>query len=329
MQACGSGGVLLKRDGVVMVRMIIDTDIDTDCDDAGALAVAHCLTTRGEMQLLGVVCSAPVAACAPCVRAINTWYGRGDIPVGAVAEGAWDDNPMRQTYAKHRDKLGGRDMLYNEDIAADSRAAGPADAPEDAVRLYRRLLAAAPDGSVTIAAIGTLTAVSALLRSGPDDISGLDGAALVAAKVVRLVSMAVAVYPTGRDGFNWRMDLPAAVRVTAQCPVPIAVQSSGADVLTGERFMAETDPGNPVRRAYRLWLGGEDKRRSSYDQLTVLYAVRGAGELFTEHRCAKLSIDADTGEHRWEGDGDARVQVLGALKPQELAARVEELMIGG
>ena len=54
---------------------------------------------------------------------------------------------------------------------------------EDAVRLYRRVLAAQPDRSVAISSVGLLTNLAALLRSGPDDYSPLDGRALVAQKV--------------------------------------------------------------------------------------------------------------------------------------------------
>ena len=49
-----------------MNSLIIDTDFETDCDDAGALAVACALADAGRIRLLGVnasVCSPwPAAA---------------------------------------------------------------------------------------------------------------------------------------------------------------------------------------------------------------------------------------------------------------------------
>ena len=48
---------------------------------------------------------------------------------------------------------------------------------------YCRVLAAQPDRSVAISSVGLLTNLAALLRSGPDDNSPLDGRALVAQKV--------------------------------------------------------------------------------------------------------------------------------------------------
>ena len=45
------------------------------------------------------------------------------------------------------------------------------------------MLSAQPDRSVAISSVGLLTNLAALLRSGPDDNSPLDGRALVAQKV--------------------------------------------------------------------------------------------------------------------------------------------------
>jgi len=63
--------------------VIFDTDMGSDCDDAGALAVLHSLADAGEVKILGVVFSSGknrygVRTC----DAINTYYGRGDLPLG-------------------------------------------------------------------------------------------------------------------------------------------------------------------------------------------------------------------------------------------------------
>ena len=64
-------------------RSDIHTDMGSDCDDAGALAVLHALADAGEARILGVIFSSGknrygVGTC----DAINTWYGRGDLPLG-------------------------------------------------------------------------------------------------------------------------------------------------------------------------------------------------------------------------------------------------------
>ena len=43
------------------VKLIIDTDMSTDCDDVGALCIAHALEQRGEAELLAVVHDTGVA----------------------------------------------------------------------------------------------------------------------------------------------------------------------------------------------------------------------------------------------------------------------------
>ena len=51
------------------MSLILDTDIDTDCDDAGALAVLHALQSRRQATILGVICSVSYACCAATVGA--------------------------------------------------------------------------------------------------------------------------------------------------------------------------------------------------------------------------------------------------------------------
>ena len=65
------------------VKIIYDTDMDTDCDDAGALAILHALADRGEAEILATVVSSRYRWSVPCVEAINRYYGRPDLPIGA------------------------------------------------------------------------------------------------------------------------------------------------------------------------------------------------------------------------------------------------------
>ena len=51
--------------------MIFDTDMDSDCDDLGALAVLHALADRGEEEILATVTSSQNPWSAPCVVAVK------------------------------------------------------------------------------------------------------------------------------------------------------------------------------------------------------------------------------------------------------------------
>ena len=66
------------------VKIILDTDMASDCDDAGALAVLNVLADRGEAKILAVVTNGKDLsnASAAAVDVINTYYGRPNIPIG-------------------------------------------------------------------------------------------------------------------------------------------------------------------------------------------------------------------------------------------------------
>ena len=69
------------------VRLIFDTDICGDCDDVLALGMIHSLQSRGLCRLLAVTISVDHELAAPFVDAVNTFYERGDIPIGGVGKG--------------------------------------------------------------------------------------------------------------------------------------------------------------------------------------------------------------------------------------------------
>ena len=66
------------------VPVIFDTDIQGDADDVGAVAVLHALADREEADILamGVSCKNPWSPL--CLDALNTYYGRPEIPIGVV-----------------------------------------------------------------------------------------------------------------------------------------------------------------------------------------------------------------------------------------------------
>src|SRR5947209_8178268 len=64
------------------VKVLFDTDMDSDCDDAGALAILHALADAGEAEVLATMVSSLHPYSVPCVAAINRYYGRPDLPIG-------------------------------------------------------------------------------------------------------------------------------------------------------------------------------------------------------------------------------------------------------
>jgi hypothetical protein len=253
------------------------------------------------------------------------------MPRTGVRIPGWERKERYLAYRQHREwcTRGGERPLYNQAIAEGWLAAHPSPQVQDGVALYRHLLSRQPDRSVTICAIGTLSALAQLLDSPPDAASPLSGLALVAQKVERLVTMAGAEFPEGEDTFNWRMDLPAAVQVVERWPTPLVASSLGTSVYTGARFMAAAPPDHPVAVAYRTFLGDSRANRPSWDLLAVWYAVcQPAGALAA--RCGfTLQLVAQSGRHRWIPGSSPpdRCYLVPLLDDLQLARRVEDLMI--
>ena len=66
------------------VPIILDTDIMGDVDDVGAVAVLHALANRGEAKILAMGVCVKNPWCPLCLDALNTYFGRPNIPLGVV-----------------------------------------------------------------------------------------------------------------------------------------------------------------------------------------------------------------------------------------------------
>lgn len=273
-------------------NLILDTDIAEDCDDVGAVAVLHALANRGEVNILGMMVSMPVQYGAPALDALNTYYKRPNIPIGTLR------NSVDASGAKNLD-------VYNKDLALrypnslrDARYA------PNSVTLYRQLLAKSANASVVIVTIGPLTNLYHLMRSGADNISGLNGMALIRQKVKRIV-IAGGNLPDGTS-YNFRVAPDKAEYVINNWPTEIwfATNELGGDVLTGKEMMSKTTRSNPVHEAYRLYKYRYPswQFRPSWDQMGVLVAVRGTAGLFKTHSIGRVrGIRAWI---RWEASPD-------------------------
>ncbi len=302
------------------VRVIFDTDMDSDCDDAAALAILHALADRGEAQILATMVSCQDPWSAPCVDAINTYFGRPDLPVG-VPKGP---GPIRQS------------SKYARQIAAEfPHDVPPGDAAPDATPIYRRLLSAQPDASVVIVTLGDLTNLRYLLASGPDAASALRGVELVRAKVKQWVCMG-SRYPADLDPKKWgnfKPDADSTVQAIGGWPGLITFTGGGTfaeQVATG-RGLAALPKSNPVRRAYELYFGGPPRDRHSADQIAVMVAVRGTGRPWKLVTRGGNHIFPN-GTHEWrEEPDDPQQRYISAfadgVDPREVAAEMEAPMV--
>jgi hypothetical protein len=298
-------------------RIILDTDLGSDCDDAGALAVLHALADAGEAEVLACVYSSGVNSYGPgCVAAINAWYGRPEIPVGAAAESEVGDprNDFLEPIATNRAAYGHR-MVTRLDA-------------EDLVTVYRRALAAAPDRTVRIVSIGHTKGLYDLLHSPGDAVSALDGTELVREKVDTWIAMG-GCFPQEKEP-GWNFGQMGAARysqtVVKRWPTPIIFTGYeiGLPIMTG-RSLLDTPEGNPVREAYRLWNNALEQNRPSWDQTAVLCAVRGAKPYWEMERGC-CDVDA-TGRTEWTPAPDGpHARLTEKMPARELANIIGELM---
>ena len=294
------------------VPIIFDTDIGTDVDDAGALAILHVMADRGEAQILATMSANSNRWCAPALDTINTYYGRADLPIGCSRTGP---NP---------------EEWYHASVEAFAHDLKQSDAAPEAVAFYRKILAAQPDRSVTIVVVGWLTNMANLLDSPPDQHSPLSGRELVKANVKELVSMGGRWpnSPKEEGEYNFRMDGPAAHKVIRDWPGPIVFTGLGKDVMTGGRLVAEGPKDSPVRAYYANFFAGyKVSERSSWDLLAVLYAVRGTSDCFTVTSGGKC-VGREDGSNQWVPGPVSNHAYLGhKMPPQELAALLEGLLL--
>jgi len=275
-------------------KIIFETDMCLDVDDVGALAMLHALADNGEVELLAVCFNEVHPSGAAAIDAINTWYGRGDIPVGIYKKELAD--PDKSDYL-------------------DSLAKFPHDLDQstakDAVEVYTHVLKKQEDHSVTIVSVGFLNNLYELLKAEPD---------LVAQKVCKLVVMG----GIHNDGFNLsRHNLVSASEyVIRHWPSPLIISQAGSQILTGEH-LEETPVDNPVREAYYQFFNSNFCNRPSWDQVAVLYGVRGLLDYFAPKTSGYGILPNG---YKWQMD-DQRRFYLETKQPNEFYRRlIENLM---
>ena len=257
------------------VKLIFDTDMGNDVDDALALAIIHAMVDRGKCEFLGLTLTKSNLNAARYCKAFNIQYGHPDIPIGLVKDGK---EPGDGRYV-------GRVLEIKK---ADGTPAFPVPdgwQPEDSVQLLRKLLAKAPDNSVVIAQVGFSTNLARLLDTPSDDISPLTGKEL-AEKKVRLVSaMAGAfTFPNNRfenhKEYNVVVDIPSAQKVFHTWPGEIVFSGFEVGVeiqFPGIALVADCNKREHeiLKESYRFYRDGlEGKNQCTWDLTSVLFVVR-------------------------------------------------------
>src|SRR5580692_1347777 len=114
--------------------VVFDTDMGPDYDDVGAIALLHAFADSGKATILATMASNKYEGVAAVLSVFNTYFHRADIPIGVPGGNAVDQRDSQHW----TDSILSR---YPHVVVRNDQA-------EDAVGLYRKILAAQPDHSV-------------------------------------------------------------------------------------------------------------------------------------------------------------------------------------
>lgn len=312
-----------------MKKIIFDTDLGGDCDDVMALDLLISADKAGECALTGVTYSADCRRSPACIYAILKYYGMERLPVGRA--------PIPDSVGKGIDDYASlvADTFPSEDAPTYESA-------WDAVKLLRKLLA--ENGRSTVVVTGYLTNIAALLKSGPDEYSPLDGAELVRSCVEEFAVMggdfahqdAVNPFPAGIDAngdlrpvpeWNIREDIPAAQYVFDNSPVPVIVSPFGLgfNMMTGAPMTAKGKGKAPDSLAYIKH--GCESGQHSWDPATALYGIYGAKPWFYRSAPGRVTVDG-RGVTDFDTRAGGNARVLGcAMTREAIAADIDRLMM--
>ena len=291
-------------DEAATARVILDTDIGTDIDDAYALAA---LIQRPELELRGVTTvSGDTAARARLAAKLLATAGARfrSVPVFA-------GEPGSTQYMKQVDWAAG----YSAANLHDSGA----------VEFMRREITAKP-GAVTLIAIGELTNVAALLESEPGIVQQIRAVALMGGAIHRGYAPGSKPEPE----WNIKSNVAAARTVfTSGVPLLVAPLDSTADLrLTPEMRVALFSRGMPLTDALAslnsIWRHTNTWKAENptlFDVLAVeLAAPRQPHALVPLH----VEVDDDGLTRVTEGAPNARValEVDAAAFMRDIVARL-------
>ena len=274
LTSCSNDDNAVQQDEYTGVPLIIyDTDIGSSADDLFALEMLYRYEDEERCRLLGVVVDREGEQNAAFADVMNTYFGHPDVPVGLVRDGikepkVWID------YAHVVDtKDGVGQPMFNRSIADYSSL-------PDGWQLYRLLLAAQPDRSVSIVSVGFVTCLAQLLASGADEYSSLTGVELVRRKVKCIYLQGGVFGEAEEPDFNFAQGITFAKTFFQNWPQEVDMvfspMEAGQDVeYTPERVIADVSwtDAHPIKQVYMQCDCNTGQRM--WDVMPVIQAVEG------------------------------------------------------
>jgi len=280
------------------VKLVIETDIFSDVDDVGALALANVFMNYGDAELMAVSVNTHSRWGAPMAQLVNEFYGHDGVPVGGILP--LDDSVAERDYAKCVVQRFGHAL----DVS-------------DAYGVLRDAFTSTSDEKITLVSIGFYQNLVRLLDElGADETSRM---------VERTVVMA-GMFPAGYE-FNITEYPAVSQRFVNGWPGEIVFVGweVGSDVITGGFSNWPKHDSNPVAAAYSAFLGS-DPGRPSWDPITVDVAVGTSTGFYDLSEPGWVHVDSD-GRTWWEPDENGRHRYVKLAAPiQAVAEHIDSLL---
>ncbi|MDE5941305.1 MAG: nucleoside hydrolase [Muribaculaceae bacterium] len=328
---CSNAGEKTPASDPTPVKVIFETDMGNDVDDALAFDMLMKYAEEGKIELLGLSSNKRDNGSVEYLDLLTTWYGHPDIPIGRVENGMPCNDAVNYALAVVEMKDDAGNPMFSRSHDSDGFV-------RPSVEMYRRLLSAQPDSSVTVVSVGFSTNLAQLLESGADSISPLGGRDLVAKKVRQLVAMAGSFTENESDDtlrhmaeYNVVRDIAAARKVFAEWPTEIVTSpfELGINVLYPAKSITDdfkwTDA-HPVVEAYKAYLP-MPYDRPTWDLTSVLYAIEGTDGYFTLSEPGEIIVEGHGGTRFVpRADGKSRYLISDSSQCDNIARRFVELI---
>ena len=290
--------------------IIFDTDIGSSADDLFALEMLYRYEDEGRCRLLGVMVDRENERNAAFADVMNTYFGHGDVPIGLIRDGIkepkiWID------YAHVADtKDGDGQPMFGRSIADYS-------ALPDGWRLYRRLLAAQPNHSVSIVSVGFVTCLAQLLQSALDSYSSLSGVELVRQKVKCIYLQGGVFGEAVEPDFNFAQGITFSKPFFQNWPQEVDMvfspMEAGQDVeYTPEQVIADVSwtDAHPIKQVYMQCDCNTGQRM--WDVMPVVQAVEGDALFSLSGRGTVILTDQAETIFTPSATGNCRYQLHGS-----------------
>jgi len=294
-----------------MPLIILDTDIGSSTDDLFAMEMLYRYEEHRRCRILGMVVDREGEQNAVFTDVMNTYFGHGDVPIGLVRDGI--DSPKVWIDYAHV-----ADIKDTNGLPMFKRSVADYSTLPDGWQLYRKLLAAQPDHSVSIVCTGFVTCLAQLLQSEGDEYSLLNGVELVRKKVKCIYLQGGVFGEAEEPDFNFAQGANFAQEFFSLWPTDVDMVFSPMETgqtveYTPEQVISDiswTDA-HPIKQVYMNCNCNTGQRM--WDVMPTVQAVEG-DELFTlsEHgnltvtpECVTIFTVSVAGYFRYQMPGDA------------------------